>query len=261
MMEGANPETPVVLVEHRGPIAIVTLNRPEALNAMSRALSSQLADAFATMPAEVRVVILTGNGRAFCAGMDLKELASGERPLQQADEAQGAGHRRFGMAAFDGPVIAAVNGFAITGGLELALCCDIRIAAKGAKFADTHARVGVIPGGRMSALLARLIGLGRAKEMSLGGNAIDAETAERWGLVNRVVEADELMPTAIRLAEDIAANDPGITRRYNALIDENFGLTYADAVDNEHRHSRAANQSFRKDGFDREAIAEKARRA
>lgn len=250
---------PVILVEHRGPIAIVTLNRPEALNAMSRALSAQLAAAFAGLTAETRVAILTGNGRAFCAGMDLKELSSGDARLQSADEERGAGHRRFGMAAFDGPVIAAINGFAITGGLELALCCDIRIAARGAKFADTHARVGVIPGGRMSALLSRLIGLGRAKEMSLGGNPIDAETAERWGLVSRVVEPEELIPAALKLAQDIAANDPGIVRRYSTLIEENFGLTYAQAVDNEHLQSRAANQSFRRDAFDREAIAEKAR--
>lgn len=251
----------VVLVEHRGPIAIVRLNRSDALNAMSRALSAQLAAAFAGFPADTRVAILTGNGRAFCAGMDLKELSSGEARLQSADEERGAGHRRFGMAAFDGPVIAAINGFAITGGLELAMCCDIRIAARGAKFADTHARVGVIPGGRMSALLSRLIGLSRAKEMSLGGNPIDAETAERWGLVNRVVEPEDLMPVALKLAEDIAANDPAIVRTYNALIEANYGLTYADAVDNEHRLSRDANQSFRKDAFDREAIAEKARNA
>lgn len=252
-------EEPLVLVEQRGTIAIVTLNRPDALNAMSRALSAQLASAFANLPAETRVAILTGSGRAFCAGMDLKELSGGESSLQAADEEQGAGHRRFGMAAFDGPVIGAINGFAITGGLELAMCCDIRIAAKNAKFADTHSRVGVIPGGRMSALLSRLVGLGRAKEMSLGGNAIDAATAERWGLVNRVVEPAELMPTALKLAEDIAANNPSIIRRYNTLIEENFGLAYADAVDNEHQKSRDANQSFRKEGFDREAIAARAR--
>ena len=196
-------EEPVVLVEHRGPIAIVTLNRPDALNAMSRALSAQLAAAFAGLSDATRVAILTGKGRAFCAGMDLKELSSGESGLQAPDEDQGAGHRRFGMAAFDGPVIGAINGFAITGGLELAMCCDIRIAARGAKFADTHARVGVIPGGRMSALLSRLVGIGRAKEMSLGGNAIDAETAERWGLVNRVVEPAELMQAALKLADDL----------------------------------------------------------
>ncbi|RYY25833.1 MAG: enoyl-CoA hydratase [Sphingomonadales bacterium] len=256
-MSDENP----VLVEHRGPVSIVTLNRPDALNAMSRALSKGLTDAFANMPGETRVAILTGNGRAFCAGMDLKELSSGQSSLQSADEAHGAGHRRFGMAAFDRPVIAAVNGFAITGGLELAMCCDIRIAARGAKFADTHARVGVIPGGRMTALLSRLIGIGRAKEMSLGGNPIDADTAERWGLVNRVVEPEDLMPTALGLADAIAANDPRIVRRLNTLIDENYGMTYADAVDHEHHISRDANQSFRKEAFDREAIAEKARDA
>lgn len=250
---------PVVLVEHRGPIAIVTLNRPDALNAMSRELSMQLADAFAGLAPQTRVAILTGQGRAFCAGMDLKELSSGASRLQSADEAHGAGHSRFGMAAFDGPVIAAINGFAITGGLELALCCDIRIAARGARFADTHARVGVIPGGRMSALLARVIGLGRAKEMSLGGKPIDAETAERWGLVNRVVEPDELMPVAINLAEDIAASDAAIIRRYNILIEENFGGTYAEAVDREHRVSRDANQLFQKNGLDRQAVAAKNR--
>lgn len=256
MMEDA-----AVLVEQRGPIAIVTLNRPDALNAMSRALTTQLAQAFATLPAETRVAILTGRGRGFCAGMDLKELSSGSARLQDADEAEGAGHRRFGLAAFDGPVIAAINGFAITGGLELALCCDIRIAARGAKFADTHIRVGVIPGGRMSALLSRTVGLSRAKEMSLGGNPIDAETAERWGLVNRVVEPDELMPAALKLAEDIAANDPGMIRRYNALIEANFGMSYAEAVDHEHVISRAANQTFDRAGFDRDKIAERARTA
>lgn len=250
-----------VLVEHRGPIAIVTLDRPDALNAMSRALSAGLEQAFADLARSDanRVAILTGNGRAFCAGMDLKELSSGTSELQAADEELGAGHRRFGMATFDRPVIAAINGFAITGGLELAMCCDIRIAARGAKFADTHARVGIIPGGRMSALLSRLVGLGRAKEMSLGGNPIDAETAERWGLVNRVVEPDDLMPTALKLAGDIAASDPDVIRRYNALIEQNFGLSYAEAVDNEHLASRAANQAFDPQGLDRKAIAERTR--
>lgn len=252
-------ENALVLVEHRGPITVVTLNRPEALNAMSRDLSAQLTAAFADLPAETRVVVLTGNGRAFCVGMDLKELSSGRGRLQAADEEEGAGHRRFGMSAFDGPVIAAINGFAITGGLELALCCDIRIAATTARFADTHIRVGVIPGGRMSALLSRCVGLSRAKQMSLGGNQVDAETAERWGLVNSVVDPNDLMPTALKLAEDIAASDPALIRRYNGLIEENFSMTYAEAVDNEHRQSRAANQAFDPAGFDRETIAEKAR--
>jgi enoyl-CoA hydratase len=252
---------PLVQIEHHGPVAIVTLNRPEALNALSRALSAQIEETFAGLAdnPDTRVAILTGKGRGFCAGMDMKELSSGTSGLQPLDEERGAGHRRFGMAAFPGPVIAAINGFAITGGLELALCCDMRLAAQGAKFADTHARVGVIPGGRMSALLSRLIGLGRAKIMSLSGQAIDADTAERWGLVDRVVAPDALLTEALALAEAIAGNDRGIVERYNALIEENHGLTYADAVDNEHRRSREANQQFDRQRLDPDAIAERAR--
>jgi len=252
-------ENPLVLVEHHGAVAVVTLNRPEALNAISPGLSAELAAAFAALPDETRVAVLTGNGRAFCVGMDLKELSEGTARLQAVDEAEGAGHRRFGMNAFNGPVIAAINGFAITGGLELALCCDIRIAARSARFADTHIRVGVIPGGRMSALLSRCVGLSRAKEMSLGANQVDAETAERWGLVNRVVEPEELMSAALALAQDIAGSAPLMIRRYNTLIEENFGMTYAEAVDHEHLQSRAANQTFDRDGFDMKAIAENAR--
>lgn len=251
----------LVQIDRHGAVAIVTLNRPEALNALSQALSARIAQAFGQLAGEpdIRVAILTGSGRAFCAGMDLKELSSGASGLQSPDEEQGAGHRRFGMAAFPGPVIAAINGFAMTGGLELALCCDIRIAAKNATLADTHARVGVIPGGRMSALLPRLIGPGRAKTMSLGGHAIDADTAERWGLVDRVVEPDRLIPEALTLAESIAANDAGVVRRYKALIDENYGLTYAQAIDNEHLKSREANQRFDRGGVDPHAIASRAR--
>lgn len=252
----------ILTIEHRGPIAIVTLNRPKSLNALSQALSARIRAAFGELAQspDTRVAILTGAGRAFCAGMDLKELSSGEAGLQDADETEGAGHHLFGMAAFDRPVIGAINGFALTGGLELAMGCDIRIAARGAMFADTHARVGVIPGGRMSAMLSRLIGIGRAKEMSLGGEAIDADTAERWGLVNRVVEPDALMPTCLALADKIAQNDPGIVRRYRSLIDENYGMTFRDAVDNEHVRSRDANQAFRRESLDPADIAARARR-
>ena len=252
-------EEQVVLVEHHGPVAVITLNRPDALNAQSRALSDQMAAAFAGLGAATRVVILTGRGRAFCAGVDLKELSSSNAVLQAPDAEVGAGHTRFGMAAFNGPVIAAINGFALTGGLELALCCDIRIASTAAKFADTHARVGVIPGGRMTALLPRVIGLSRAKEMSLSGRMIDAKTAESWGLVNRLVEPEALIDEAMALARDIARNDPGIVLPLNALIEVNYGMTYAEAVDNEHIASRDANQRFQSAALDPEAVAARMR--
>lgn len=245
-------ESDTVLVSVDGPVATVTLNRPDVLNALSREMSLRLTEVFAALQAEahVRVAILTGTGRAFCAGMDLKELASGENRLQAADEKHGAGHRRFGLAAFDGPVIAAINGVAVTGGLELALCCDMRIASTAARFADTHARVGVIPGGRMSALLPRLIGPSRAKLMALTGRMVDAATAERWGLVDQLVEPEALLPLCRDLARDIASVDGEVMRTYNRLIDENYGMTFADAIDNEHARSRDANQRFQRQGID-----------
>lgn len=240
-----------VLVSLDGPIAIVTLNRPKSLNALSTALLKRLAERFAELQGhdEVRVAILTGAGKGFCAGADLDELASSDNVLQAPDEEVGTGHKRFGMAVFDRPVIAAINGVAFTGGLELALCCDMRIASTLARFADTHAKVGVIPGGRMTALLPRLIGLGRAKEMCLSARIIDASTADRWGLVNRVVDPEDLMPSALALARKIAAADPAFLRTYNGLIDENYDTTYRDAVDHEHIRSRDLNQAFEK-GFD-----------
>jgi enoyl-CoA hydratase len=251
-MDSENP----VLLEIDGEIAVVTLNRPAARNAMSRAFTARFNEVFAEIGErpEIKVAVLTGNGPAFCAGVDLKELASGTASMQPADQEIGAGHRRFGMAAFAGPVIGAINGPAMTGGLELALNCDIRIASTAARFADTHARVGVIPGGRMSSLLPRLIGLSRAKEMSLGAAIIDAATAERWGLVNRVVEPEQLMPAAMALAREIAMADRDILIAYNRLIDENFGMDYAAAVDNEHVRSRDANQAFRRERVDVQAL-------
>lgn len=244
MTQGADEDP--VLLEIDGPIAILTLNRPKSLNAMSKALTAQLEHRFREVQelGTVKVTIITGAGRAFCAGADLDELSGRDGVLQAADEVIGTGHRRFGMAAFDGPVIAAVNGVAVTAGLELALCCDIRIASTTARFADTHSRVGVIPGGRMAAMLPRLIGLGRAKEMCLSARMIDAATADRWGLVNRVVEPDELMPAALALAGKIAAVEADYLRAYNRLLDETHDRSFADAVDHEHICSRDANQRF-----------------
>lgn len=251
-MPGEDP----VLLEINGEVAVVTMNRPAARNAMSRGLISGVEEAFAELgrSATVKVAVLTGNGPAFCAGADLKELSEGVAKLQSPDEEIGSGHRRFGMAAFPGPVIAAINGPAMTGGLELALNCDIRIASSNARFADTHVRVGVIAGGRMTALLAREIGLSRAKEMSLGARIIDAATAERWGLVNRVVEPDRLLPEALALAGEIAKADRDLLLTYNSLIEENYELAYGQAIDNEHIRSRDANQRFERQRVDVAAL-------
>ncbi|MGJ3625871.1 enoyl-CoA hydratase [Sphingomonas sp. MMS24-JH45] len=201
----------LVLVDTRDGVATVTLNRPEAMNALSRALRSELYHAMVAIDADddVRCVVLTGAGtRAFTAGLDLKELGSAAGALGAANASGAEENPVKAVELCRKPVIGAINGVAITGGFELALACDILIASENARFADTHARVGVMPGWGLSQKLSRLIGLPRAKELSFSGNFLDAATAVEWGLVNRVVPADDLLPAAHALAADIASADP-----------------------------------------------------
>ncbi len=227
----------LVLVERDGGITLVTLNRPEALNALSAALRNRLAEVFAELAADTstEVIILTGAGRAFTVGLDLKELggevdAVGSITSQDLAEAMGALRQ---------PVIGAVNGFAITGGFELALMCDFLIAAPEARFADTHARVGVVPGWGLSQRLPRLIGVNRAKELSLTGNFLDAETACAWGLVNRIVPADTLLDTCRGLARDILDTDPATRHEIKKIMDAGWSTTLADGLRIELDASRA----------------------
>lgn len=204
----------VVLVDVQDRIATVTLNRPEARNALSRALTYALWDAILTAgeDPEVDAVVLTGADPAFCAGVDLKE-AGGGRPSTAEIRAPGTGPERYpnGLYRFlpviDKPIIGAINGVAVTGGLELALQCTFLVASDRARFADTHARVGVMPGGGITVQLARIVGLPRAIEMSLTGNFVAADEALRLGLVNHVVAHEDLLTVARGLAADIVSND------------------------------------------------------
>lgn len=234
----------LVLVEAAEGVATVTLNRPEAMNALSKALRRQLYQAMVALDADetIRAVILTGAGdRAFTAGLDLKELGREPGALGSAN-AEGADENPVkAIALCRKPVIGAINGVAITGGFEVALACDILIASDNARFADTHARVGVMPGWGLNQKLSRLIGIGRAKELSLSGNFLDAATAERWGLVSRVVPAEALMPAARALADDIASADPAFIAAYKRLIDDGFALPFGEAMALEHQRSSAAN--------------------
>ncbi|MBS0482610.1 MAG: enoyl-CoA hydratase [Proteobacteria bacterium] len=234
----------LVLTERRGAIAIVTLNRPEAMNALSRDLRAQLAAALADLDADpaVHALVLTGAGtRAFTAGLDLKEL--GVDGLGAANAGAAATNPVKAVEQCRKPVIGAINGVAITGGFELALACDVLIASENARFADTHARVGIMPGWGLSQKLSRMIGISRAKELSLTGNFLDAETACAWGLVNRVVSADDLIATAVKLAEDMASADPAMVQAYKALIDDGYALPFADALALEHERSSAHNRA------------------
>lgn len=230
----------MLLIEKTDGVATLTLNRPEAMNALSRGLRAALAVALtdAARDDEIKVVILTGAGeRAFTAGIDLKELAkTGPASLntEGPDLVQA-------IQACRKPIIGAINGVAITGGFELALACDVLLASTNARFADTHARVGVAPGWGLSQRLSRVIGPYRAKELSLSGNFLDAQTALAWGLVNRVVAPDALLPAARALAADMASVPLDMLTYYKTLIDDGFELPLGDALALEAERSGARN--------------------
>ncbi len=256
---------PVILVEKEDQIATVTLNRPKAMNALSGELISAIADAFADLKKDrsVGVVILTGAGRAFSAGVDLKELAAGKnRNETRPDDDYLDNHLSTPLLNFDRPIIGAINGVAITGGFELAIACDILIASTQARFADTHARVGILPGAQLSQKLSRVIGIYRAKEISLTGNFITATQAENWGLVNRVVEPDELMPTCRSLAKDILTCPGDMVRAYKKLIDDGFHMAYGDGIALELKTTREHIQSVKPEiiAGRREGILERGRK-
>ena len=226
----------LVITEKRTGYAILTLNRPEAMNALSRALRAALARAFEDCQADpdVRVLILTGRGKAFCAGMDLKEMGSS---LHDNAAAEVGNEVARAMEAFEGPIIGAINGHAVTGGLELALACDVLIASERARFADTHARVGILPGWGLSQKLPRLIGLSRAREMSFTGAPVFAGQAREWGLVNHVVKADQLLDKATEMAENMCACVPQMLVQYKSLIDRGYSMPYREALQWEEQQS------------------------
>jgi enoyl-CoA hydratase len=227
----------VLLVDVSDGVATITLNRPESRNALSLELLRALPRAVRDCDGreEVRAIVLTGADPAFCAGLDLKELGAGKLNAEVAPKDSGAateagaGRWRGPFPATRVPVIGAVNGVAVTGGLELALACDFLVASERARFADTHARVGIMPGWGLSVLLPQAVGLRRAKQMSVTGNYVDAATALEWGLVNQVVAHDDLLPTARQLAADIASNDADAVARLLQTYREGAELTGADA--------------------------------
>ena len=235
----------LILVDKNQGVATVTMNRPDALNALSGELRQAIVETFHHLrdDAETEVIILTGAGRAFTVGLDLKELGGEVVPSKKAaikDTDVGKAVAQAGK-----PVIGAVNGFAITGGFEIALMCDFIIASTNARFADTHARVGVVPGWGLSQRLPRLIGINRAKELSLTGNFLDAETARDWGLVNRVVSDEALLPTCQQLAMDITSTEPVTRGEIRRIMDEGWHATLAEGMNIEKTTNRAHDKSQR----------------
>ena len=224
----------VLLVDIDERIATITINRPQARNALNREVQRKLPLVLNRLEADttVDVVILTGTDPAFSAGVDLKELGAGgdgaaDLVLPKDQRGPFPPRRK--------PLIGAINGVAITGGFELALACDFLVASEHARFADTHARVGVMPGWGLTVLLPQAIGVRRAREMSATGNFINAETALAWGLVNHVVPHDDLLPHARRLAGDIVSNDQAGVQQILETYRQCTGTTADEAWDIERR--------------------------
>ena len=231
-----------ILVAITDNVATVTLNRPAQMNALSASLRAALVATFAELAENdgIKVAILTGAGeRAFCAGLDLKELGAGG--AHPSTIVEGADDPVSTLNRFRKPIIGAINGVAITGGFEVALACDVLLASTNARFADTHGRVGILPGWGLSQKLSRLIGISRAKELSLTGNFIDAQTACTWGLVNHVHPAENLLPAAQKLAADMAQMPTAMLTAYKNLIDDGYGLPFQNAIALETKVSAAYN--------------------
>ena len=235
----------MLLIEKSDKVAVVTLNRPEAMNALSRALRLSLHAAMVDLGADpdISVIVLTGAGRAFTAGLDLKELGAEPLGMGAANSTWATENPVLAILQCKKPVIGAINGVAITGGFEVALACDVLIASTNARFADTHARVGIMPGWGLSQRLPRTIGVYRAKTLSLTGNFLDAQTAYDWGLVSQVVGPDALMPTAMKLAADMASIPLEALSQYKAIIDNGYDLSLGEGLAHEHRASSAHNRT------------------
>jgi enoyl-CoA hydratase len=198
-------EQPAVLIDRRDRVLIVTINRPDQRNAVNMDVASLIAEAMDTLDAdpELAVAILTGAGKGFCSGMDLKAFANGQRPY--------IGDRGFGgitQRSAEKPLIAAIEGFALAGGLEIALACDLIVAARGAKLGLPEAKRSIVPASGGLLRLPRLLPRGIAFELALTGESITAERAHELGMINRLCEPGAALAAGLELATTLAANGP-----------------------------------------------------
>ena len=228
-----------LLLTHYHDVAVLTLHRPDKRNALSADLLRELSAAVSEMDADesVRAMVLTGADPAFCAGIDLRNLG-GELARLRGPSGTTPPRMRGFFAAHDTPIIGAINGPAVTGGLELALGCDFLIASDRATFADTHAKVGVMPGAGMTIRLPALVGIDRARRMTLTGEFIDAATALAWGLVTEVVAHDLLVDRALAVARQVAAIDPVPVAELRRMYADIGDLQGADAWHREREWNR-----------------------
>ena len=223
-----------ILVEQRGRVGLVTLNRPQALNALNKATMEELVAAVSAMDADpgVGAVVITGSGKAFAAGADIKEMASqGYMEMYTADWFRG--WEDFTRLRI--PTIAAVSGFALGGGCELAMMCDLIIAGDNAKFGQPEINLGVLPGMGGSQRLTRAVGKAKAMDLILTGRFIGAEEADRCGLVSRVVPAEDVVEQALQAAETIAAKSKPAAMLAKEAVNAAFETGLAQGIQYERR--------------------------
>ena len=223
-----------ILLQVEGAKATITLNRPEVLNALDWTTLSELEAALKGIEedSQIRVVIIAAAGRAFCTGADLSYLkTTRNNPLEMSDFLHLACRVHNLIESLSKPVIAAVNGLALAGGLEMTLACDIVIASETARLGDQHANYGIIPGGGGTQRLPRIIGIRRAKELLLTGKWITATEAERIGLINQVVPPDKLSEAANELADKLASLSPVASRAMKELVNQGIQIDLNAALE------------------------------
>ena len=227
-----------VLYEKNQKVAVITLNRPERLNAINADLLKGLIEflAAARQDDEVRAVILTGAGRAFCAGEDLKQTSAGKSLAEWIEETDGLQDVQRAVLALGKPLIAAVRGYALGGGCEFAMSCDIRLADDDAKFGFPETEVGLTVTTAGTKLLAQLVGLGKAKELIFTGDVVDAHEALRIGLTNKVVSAENLASEAMIMAQKIAQKSPLALKLSRIAIDQGLHASFEQTLELEASH-------------------------
>ncbi len=219
-----------ILVETRGAVGLVTLNRPEALNALCAALIEELAAALDAFEADdsIGAIVLTGSDKAFAAGADIKEMSGRSYMDVYLSDFITVGWER--VSTVRKPIIAAVAGYALGGGCEMAMMCDYIIAADTARFGQPEITIGAIPGAGGTQRLPRFVGKSKAMDMCLTGRMIDADEAERSGLVSRVVPADELLDEAVKSASKVAAMSRPIAMMVKESVNRAYETTLAEGV-------------------------------
>jgi enoyl-CoA hydratase len=249
-------------VERRGQALWLTLNRPEAYNSLTVELIAALNAALteAEQDPAIRVTVITGSGKAFCAGANLK-MGSPDQTLEEFNEAGNAfvaSALAFTQRLERSPklVIAAINGVAVAGGLEITLACDLVYAVQGSRIGDAHANFGLVPGGGSTARLPAKVGINRANYLMYTGDILPAETLFEWGLVNKVVPQGELITSVDELVENLCAKSPIGLSRMKQLMRDSQDMALDAALQSEHNMLRLHGYSFdRKEGLD--AFAEK----